>query len=300
MQALLDELGAKCARIPCGADAETLCRAMNEGRISAVIVPRAQALAPQGGLAAQLQALHTLLTEAREAGVPLTLLLSDESVYRAGAAAPAGERAPIGGETRAGLIQSMLDLYADGFARGLLGDPVRVLPVRHMPCLGCGHPAVAQYAGWCRALDAGDVPEVAHPAMQGVFLHPLDACCGALLLGARLLSGDTPLSGPVNLPLGQENLLANRTAALRFVRENGGTRPIRETEPPHGPPIPLTDGAQAQFVCGARCLVPGGEALNQLLALVRAARQGPQAQAQVIRAQTQAYLRSAARTLIRA
>lgn len=293
MQALLTELGAKPARIPAHADAQTLCRALSSGRISAVIVPAAHALAP-GGVAAQLGALITVLSEAREAGVPLVMLLSDAAVYRAGAyARPAQEGDPIGGDTPDGLIQSVLQLYAEGVSRGLAGDAVSTLIVRHMPCLACGHPLTAQYSVWCRALDENETIPVSHPGMQGVFLHPLDVACGALLLGARFLSGDTSLTGAFNLGAEPQNLLANRTAALRFIREHGGTRPIREIEPPHSAPLPLLDGAHARFLCGARCLIPGSQALSMLLELERAAPGGMEAELRVIAQQTEYYLKKA-------
>lgn len=287
MQAFLEELGAKTARIAPGTDAETLCRALSDGRISAIVVPDTRALALQEEPVAHLSALLLLLGEAREAGVPLTLLCSDAGVYRAGSA-HAREDDPIGGETRDGLIQSLVQLCADGVSRGLLGDAVSVLCVRHMPLLGCGHPAVEPYAAWCRALDAGELIPVAHPGMQGVFLHPLELCCGAALLGARYLSGDTRCTGAFNLGAGAQSLMANRTAALRFIRDNGGMRPIREAEPPDDPPLSLLCGARARLLCGAQAVLPGGEALSLLLALERAARGGQEA-AEIDR-QTKLYL----------
>lgn len=291
MQALLTQLGARPARIPAHADALMLNRALTGGRISAVIVPAAHALAP-GGVLSQLSALITLLNEVREAGVPLVMLLSDAAVCRAGAyPRPAQEDDSIGGDTSDGLIQSVLQLYADGVRRGLDGDAVSTLIVRHMPCLGCGHPLTAQYSAWCRALEQGEPIPVAHPGMQGVFVHPLDVSSGALLLGARFLSGDTSLTGVYHLGAPPENLIANRTAALRFIREHGGTRPIHETEPPHSAPLPLLDGARARLLCGARCLLPAGEALSMLLALERAAPQGAEAELSVIAQQTENYLK---------
>ena len=82
MQTLLDELGAKAARLAPGSNEEILHRALTEGRVSAVIVPNMRMFA-QGGVIEQLSMLITLLSEAREAGIPLVILMSDESVYRA-------------------------------------------------------------------------------------------------------------------------------------------------------------------------------------------------------------------------
>lgn len=291
MQALLDELGAKCARISPCADAETLCRAMTSARISALIVPQLDALAPGQSIPERIGALLRLLDEAREAGIPLVILCSDAAVYRAQRSAwDLEEDAPLGGETAHGLCDSLLQLAADGASRALLGDAVRTVIVRHLPCLGCGHIQTAQYGAWCRALLRGEVLQVAHPGAPGVFIHPLDVCCGALLLGARALLGDTQLAGAFNLGADPENIAANRSAALRFIRENGGTRPIRETEPPYHGALPMLSGAKARFLCGARCLIPAGEALSSLLALERAAQAGPAAEQRHIREAAEAYL----------
>jgi len=292
MQALLCELGAKPARLAPDAGRETLNRALTQGRIGALIVPDAGELS--GGCALdRLAALDALLDECREAGTPLSILLSGESVYRAdGRPLAAQENDPIGGETPQGFAQSMLDLYACGVSRGLCGDPVNTICVRHLPCLGCGHPVVAPYDAWCAAA-ASDLPlDVPSPGMPGVFIHPLDICFGALLLGARYLLGDTDCTGAFNLGAGSDNLVPNRTAALRFTRRLGVTKPMRETEPPHTAILPFPDGARARLLCGARCRISGEEALMQLFSLEKSSRAGFEAQLQEIHAQTQAYLAS--------
>jgi len=290
MQTLLDELGAKTARLVPASGAEVLQRSLTEGRVSAVIVPCMRALSG-GSVTQQLASLITLLIEIREAGVPLCILMSSDSVYRAaGHPWHAQETDPIGGETAQGLIQSILDLYAGGVSRGLCGDPVSVQRIRHLPCLGCGHPAVRQYEDWRRCAASGESIEVQHPALTGVFLHPLDVCCGALLLGARFILGDTSCTGAFNLGADCENLVPNRTAALRFTRRLGVKRPIRETEPPHVELLPLPDSAKARLLCGARCFVSGEEALMQFYTLAQAGEEGFEAQAQEIRKQTRAYL----------
>ena len=291
MQALLEALHAKCARISPGADAESLCRAMQTGRISAVIVPEMRALAPQEHLIAQLSSLLLLLGECREAGVPLALFLSDAAVYRT-AAHPwlVSEEEPIGGETQDGLIQSLLQLCADGVSRGLLGSAVHTLCVRHPPLLGCGHPATAAYSRWCAALDAGERLDVPHPGRQALFVSPLDICAGALKLGARFFSGDSACTGLFNIAAGAECAAASRTAALRFCRDHGGLRPILETAPALDPPAPRLDGRKAQRLAGARTVIPLDEALSMLLALERAARISPESELDEIARQAQAYL----------
>ncbi len=287
MQTMLLELGARPARIPPMAERDRLARALTDGRVACLIVPSLRALS--GALDAQLRALDALLSEAREAGVPLALLLSDENVYRA-IERPwyAREGDPIGGETREGLFQSILQLFAEGVSRGLLGDAVSVLCVRHAPCLGCGHPAVAPYDGWCRALEAREPLHVPHPGAQGVFLHPLCACLGALLLGARFLLGDTACTGAFNLGVGAQNVMPNRTAALHLMHACGHTRPMLESEPPRAVPAPLPDGSRARLLCGAAPLLSGYDALDLHLELHRAAQAGTQEA--VVRAQTRHYL----------
>jgi len=290
MQALLSELGARPARLSPGADAAQLSRAMTQGRISAIIVPDSN-FTSDGSLMMQFRALLSLLGEAREAGIPLTILCSDADVYRTdGNPWSVQERDPIGGESQKGFIHSILQTAADGISRGLLGDAVSTLIIRHPPCLGCGHPAVSAYSHWCSQLDNGEILTVDHPGMNGVFLHPLDVCCGALALGARFLLGDRNLTGVFNLGASPQNLVANRTAALRFIRENGGTRPIREQHSSALFTIPHLDDTKARLLCGTKCHIHGNDALNQLLVLNRAANQGPDAQMQIIQAQTKQYL----------
>ena len=290
MQALLEELGAKCARVSPESDAEILNRAMTSSRISAVIVPKLDALAPGREIPAQLDALLRLLAETRETGIPLVILCSDAAVYRTSQNPwNLQEDAPIGGETAHGLAHSLLQLAADGVSRGLLGDAVSTIIVRHPPCLGCGHPQVAQYGAWCSALLNNEVPCICHAGTPGIFVHPLDICCGALLLGARYLLGDRRITGAVNLGASPANIAANRTAALRFLSANGGARPIRELHPPSFGALPVPDGAKARLLCGAHCLIPADEALCMLLELERAAAQGYAAEQEHMHQAVKAY-----------
>ncbi len=272
MQAMLGELGAKVVRIGAHADTQTLCRALSSGRTSALIVPCAHRLAGED-VCAQLASLRVLLGEAREAGVPLVMLLSDEDVYLRGANPyPACEDDAPGGQTSSGLVQSVLQLYALGEARGLMGDAVGVVCVRHMPALGCGHPAVAQYAAWCDALLAGDVLTVGHPAAQGIFVHPLDIAACALTIGAQHLL--TPAPGAYNIGTDARSLIPNRSAALRLITSCGGTRPIRETAPPCAPmPGPL-DGTKARLRFGIRTRIDAAQALALYFDQMAAASRG--------------------------
>lgn len=275
MTAMLEAAGAKCARIPAGASSETLCRAMTSGRIGAVIAAQAHALAPGLDPAAHLSALRTLLIEAREAGVPLVILCSDAPVYRAARPpAPLEESSPLGGRTPAGLVQSLVQLYALGAASGLMGDPVRTLILRHPPLLGGDAPCVAQYARWCRALLAGELVPVEQPDAQGVFFHPLEAACDALVLGAlhmeRARAGEDEGESAYNLAPGPLGICPNRSAALRLLRESGGARPIREAEVSEACTPPRLSAARAQLSAGIRPIYTADEALSLLLALERA------------------------------
>lgn len=275
MTAMLEAAGAKCARIPAGTSSEMLCRAMTSGRIGAVIAARAHALSPGLDPAMHLSALRTLLTEAREAGVPLVMLCSDAPVYRAARPpAPLEETDAIGGQDEEGLVQSLLQLYALGVSQGLAGDPVRTLILRHPPLLGSGSPCVQQYVRWCRALLSGELIPVEHPDAQGVFYHPLEAACGALTLGAMMLErareGEAEAESVYNLAPGPEGLCPNRSAALRLIRRSGGERPIREIDAGPAYRLPRLSAARARLLAGIRPIYGADEALSLLLSLERA------------------------------
>ncbi|MBQ7886675.1 MAG: hypothetical protein IJ313_07265 [Clostridia bacterium] len=119
MQAQLCTAGARplCYSAPFGE--ESLCRALHQGRFCCVIVPSLPDLCP-GESCNRLAALSVLLSEAREAGVPLVMLLSGSH----------------DDET------AQLFSHALGCASGALGDPVSVQCIRHLPgdpngaCLG--------------------------------------------------------------------------------------------------------------------------------------------------------------------
>lgn len=126
----------------------------------------------------RLAATLTLIQEIREAGVPLLLALSDAAVYPS-SAGKMNETAAIGGRTREGLEASILQMAILGAARGLTGDAVRTMLIRHAPTLG------GQCTDWCEALLNGEPVKVANPTARGVFVHPLDVAGCALMLGAE-------------------------------------------------------------------------------------------------------------------
>ena len=104
MSEALDTLGARIIRLPMPVGSEALYRTLHEGHTAAVIVPELgslQADSPQS-------ALDTLLLEAREAGVPLVMLLAEKNAS-----------------------VSPLLRHAQGCAQGLWGDPISVQCIRH-------------------------------------------------------------------------------------------------------------------------------------------------------------------------
>lgn len=75
MHALLSDMGARPARIPVLSDSETYFRALMAGRGVCLIAPDMNALAEQAP-ARRLTAMQAMLSEARESGAPLTMLLA--------------------------------------------------------------------------------------------------------------------------------------------------------------------------------------------------------------------------------
>ena len=290
-EALLLALGVRPARIPPDARAQTLNRALCTGRISAVIIPSAHALAQEGSLSAQLSVLHLILSELREAGVPLCILCSHEDVYAPGGDTwQAEEHAPLGGRTREGLYQAILQLYADGFSRGLLGDPVNALICRHAPCLGSTHEHVRQYAAWCRAILHGDAPVIEHPAAQGTFLHPLDAMLGALCAGARFFEGNPLAAGCFNIAPEAKNCCANRSAYLHLAAAEGAERAPQEAYPPRRPQHTPLDGDKLRRLCGSAPALDAKQSLSFLMETERALSLGKEAACAALSAQAQALL----------
>lgn len=77
MKAMLTEIGARATCVGTDADAQTLCRALGKGRTSAVLLLEEP---KKGSLPERMAALLTVMTETREAGVPLFMLLSTSEV----------------------------------------------------------------------------------------------------------------------------------------------------------------------------------------------------------------------------
>lgn len=108
MHAQLSAVGARPVFFSAPFSEEALCRALHQGRYACIIIPDLLKLCP-GDPQARLAALNMLLGEAREAGVPLVMLLG---------AASCAECAP-------------LFAHALGCAMGAQGDPVSVQCIRH-------------------------------------------------------------------------------------------------------------------------------------------------------------------------
>lgn len=111
MQAQLCSAGARPLCYSAPFCEESLCRVLHQGRFSCIIVPSLPDLCP-GDSGDRLAALNVLLGEAREAGVPLVMLLSGSHDDETG----------------------QLFSHALGCACGAFGDPVSVQCIRHLPC----------------------------------------------------------------------------------------------------------------------------------------------------------------------
>lgn len=103
MESQLCAIGARPLRASIPLCEESLSSALHEGRYTCIIVPDLLALLKDNAQT-RVAALNTLLGEAREAGVPLSILLCPSS---------APDAAP-------------LISHAQGWARGAFGDPVNV------------------------------------------------------------------------------------------------------------------------------------------------------------------------------
>ena len=126
--AVLDEIGARPVCVSDRADAQTLCRALTAGRVSAAILPGEMT---GRSLPERLEATLALTREMREAGVPLLLAMSDAAVYRGGGRM--NEAGEIGGRTREGLEASILQMAIEPVkvenpaARGVFVHPLDVV-----------------------------------------------------------------------------------------------------------------------------------------------------------------------------
>ena len=226
----------------------------------------------------RLEATLTLTREVREAGVPLLLAMSDAAVYRGGGRM--NEAGEIGGRTREGMEASILQTALLGAARGLMGDAVRTMLVRHAPVLG------EDCAAWCDALLEGRTIRVRHPAARGVFVHPLDIVCCGLTLGARAFRCGE--GGVYNIGTDERSIGTRQSAARRLAMRHGGAGTAQEEAEDGEPPAQLLDGSAARRLCGAACRLDVDQALDLLFEQRRAARAGQEEEA--IRRMTRTYL----------
>ena len=75
MHALLGDIGARPARVPICSDSEAYFRALMAGRGVCLIAPDLNALAEHAP-SRRMTAMRAMLSEARESGAPLTMLLA--------------------------------------------------------------------------------------------------------------------------------------------------------------------------------------------------------------------------------
>jgi len=114
MEMQLCAVGARPVHASVPFSEESLSLALQRQRCTCVIVPDLLAL-HTGDPSARFDALNTLLFEAREAGVPLVMLL--------------GSICSMHDEESAQLFS-----HALGFVRGAFGDPVSIQCIRHNGC----------------------------------------------------------------------------------------------------------------------------------------------------------------------
>lgn len=276
LTAMLEEIGARLMRVGDRADAQALCRALTAGRIGAVILPEEMT---GRDLPERLAATLTLIQEIREAGVPLLLALSDAAVYPS-SAGKMNETAAIGGRTREGLEASVLQTAILGAARGLTGDAVRTMLIRHAPTLG------GQYTDWCEALLNGEPVKVENPTARGVFVHPLDVAGCALMLGAEAFRRGE--GGVYHIGTDARSICTNRSAAQRLSMRHHGTAQIQKEEADGEAASVLLDGSAARRLCGAVCRLDADQALDLLFEQRKAAREGREAE--MIRKMARTYL----------
>lgn len=276
LTAMLEEIGARLMRVGDRADAQALCRALTAGRIGAVILPEEMT---GRDLPERLAATLTLIQEIREAGVPLLLALSDAAVYPS-SAGKMNETAAIGGRTREGLEASILQTAILGAARGLTGDAVRTMLIRHAPTLD------SQCTDWCEALLNGEPVKVANPTARGVFVHPLDVAGCALMLGAEAFRRGE--GGVYHIGTDARSICTNRSAAQRLSMRHHGTAQIQKEETDGEAASVLLDGSAARRLCGAVCRLDADQALDLLFEQRKAAREGREAE--TIRKMARTYL----------
>lgn len=243
---------------------ESLCRLLSKRRPCAVIVPHLHApgMPPQAFDA--LHTLHLLLSEGRECGLRAVIILSPADTYLPRPGVRLREDDPLGGESAAGGLRSLLETYALGFSRGLYGDPTAVILARHPPLTGGGMDADAFAQRWCASLERGEVLTLHAPSLLYPFMHPLEAAGGALLCGAMLLRDGVQYAGAWNFAPGIAALCTCRSACS-FLREYAGSaRPIaEETHLPYPRSMSLDDH-RARERLGYRSAFDAHETLSML------------------------------------
>lgn len=230
--------------------APSLCHMLTRGRPCTIVMPSLEGSSDLPHAFSRISRLSTLLDEAREAGVRIVILLSGECAYMP-KTYPPREQDPLGGRDAEGVLQSMLQLFALGFSRGLFGDPTSVVVARHGPVIGGGMKDSSTLMRWCNAIRSGEVVEVESPSVLSPFSHVLEPLGGALLAGAMLLRHGDQYAGSWNFSASPESLLTNRNAALYLREQLGGSRPIHEViSPRRTPTATLLDDQRARARLG--------------------------------------------------
>ena len=243
---------------------ETLCRILSKRRPCAVILPQLDAQGEPPEAFRQLDALHLLLSECRESGLRALIMLSQADAYQARPGMRVREEDPLGGESAAGGLKSLLETYALGFSRGLYGDPAAVILARHPPLTGGGMDQNHFAARWCAALSHGEMLQLPTPGLLYPFMHPLEAAGGALLCGAMLLRHGVQYAGAWNFAPGIASLATCRSAASCLRDYAGGNRPIQENSFPIQPRSCSLDDHRARERLGYRSAFDARQVLSML------------------------------------
>lgn len=231
---------------------EQLCRILSKRRPCAVIVPE---LGADGGVPQafrRLDALHLLLSEGRECGLRAVIALSPADAYLPHPGVRLREDDPLGGESAAGGVRSLLETYALGFSRGLYGDPTAVIIARHPPLTGGGMDAALFPQRWCDSLFQGEIVSLAAPGKLYPFMHPLEAAGGAMLCGAMLLRHGVSYAGAWNFAPDIAGYCTCRSACSRLRDYAQSARPIVEDTQAAPPCFPSLDDHRARERLGYR------------------------------------------------
>lgn len=264
--ALLRALGVQVVAVPSDAPltSETLCRLLSKRRPCVLIVPRLDAPNEPPEAFRALDALHLLLSESRESGLRAVMMLSQADAYQARPGVRLREDDPLGGESAAGGVKSLLETYALGFSRGLYGDPAAVILARHPPLTGGGMDENHFAARWCAALSQGEMLTLPSPGLLYPFMHPLEAAGGLLLCGAMLLRHGVQYAGAWNFAPGIASLATCRSAASQLRDYAGSGRPIIEDTTLPRPALYSLDDHRARERLGYRSAFDARQVLAML------------------------------------